>query len=158
MQARQRLLVRAHPRKSVPSRPRRLAPSGRDLRTCLQQKETTIDLDPMCPACACEEPDASYRCFTTVRSGVDETNGRYADVRVDRCLHCQRLWLRYAVEYEGFSRSGRWARGLISEAEVEALAPEGAPAHLERLPNYLYGGSYFDGRAGSRTGPMHWDG
>ena len=72
-------------------------------------------------------------------------------------MHCQRLWLRYFVEYEAFSRSGRWARGLISEAEAEVIAPEDAPAHLERLPSYLYGGSYFDGQAGVRSGWMRWD-
>lgn len=79
-------------------------------------------------------------------------------MRIDRCVHCQRLWLHYFVEYESFSRSGRWARGLISAAEAEVIAPADAVAHLERLPRYLYGGSYFDGLAGVRTGWMYWDG
>lgn len=77
-------------------------------------------------------------------------------MRIDRCVHCQRLWLRYAVEYEGFSRSGRWARGLISETEAEVIEPAGAPGHLEQLPSYLYGGSYFDGKCGEHSGAMSW--
>lgn len=108
-------------------------------------------------ACACDAPDASYQCFVTALSGVDETNGRHAEVRIDRCQHCERLWLNYAVEYEGFSGSGRWARGLISQAEVEDIRPQDAPSHLERLPAYIYGGSYFGGaaRIGS-GGRLRW--
>ncbi len=40
-------------------------------------------------------------------------------MRIARCLHCDRLWLRYAVEYEGFSHSGRWARGLITADDAK---------------------------------------
>jgi hypothetical protein len=122
-----------------------------------QPKETTIGTNTKTLACACDEPDASHQCFITVQSGVDDTNGRYADVRLDRCRHCERLWLHYAVVYEGFSRSGRWARGLITEAEAKITGPQDGPAHLEQLPSYIYGGSYFDGQAGVRSGAMNWD-
>jgi hypothetical protein len=63
--------------------------------------------------CGCLDPHAgSYTDFESVRDvGVDKTNGRYGEVRVDRCRSCGRLWLHYFVEYEAFSESGRCYRG-----------------------------------------------
>lgn len=61
------------------------------------------------------------------------------------------------MEYEAFSRSGRWARGLISESDMQTITPQTAVAHLNGLEWYLYGGSYFDGISGRRTGPMRWE-
>jgi hypothetical protein len=86
---------------------------------------------------------------------MDETDGRYAMVEIQACRDCGALWLRYSLEYEGFSRSGRWARAPISELEASEVTPELATAYLER-DAYAYGGSYFDGVSGWRTGRMHW--
>lgn len=109
-----------------------------------------------CP-CECVSPKAGYKTFRCYRSvGVDETDGRFADVRIDECVHCHQLWLHYQVEYEAFSRSGRWARGIIRTSDAEKITPEQAPDFLARLPSYLYGGSYFDRESGVRSGPMHW--
>ena len=59
------------------------------------------------PTCPCRHSGVSYRQFSPFRSvGVDETEGRYAEVSIDECRERQLLWLRYAVEYESFSRSG----------------------------------------------------
>jgi hypothetical protein len=41
--------------------------------------------------------------------GWDKTAGRFAGVTLRRCSRCKRLWLRYAVEHEAFTASGRWA-------------------------------------------------
>lgn len=87
--------------------------------------------------------------------GCDETAGRFAEVTLNRCRTCGRLWLRYLVEYEHYSRSGRWARGLIDEAAAAAITPQTAADHIDGLDWYLYGGSYFD-TSGRRTGPMPW--
>ena len=106
--------------------------------------------------CSCEHPGATHTQFATSFVGQDETGGRFADVTIERCRSCCRPWLRYFVEYEAFSRSGRWARGLIGEHEAGTVAPEAAVDYLNRLDWYLYGGSYFDGASGRRTGPMHW--
>jgi hypothetical protein len=76
-------------------------------------------------------------------------------VTVEECRECGLLWLRYSVEYEAFSRSGRWARAHISRPEAEEMTPELATTHLQR-GSYMHGGSYFDGVSGWRTGPMHW--
>jgi hypothetical protein len=87
---------------------------------------------------------------------VDRTEGRFAEVVILACRACGDLWLRYSVEYEGFSGSGRWARGRIDAGTGAELSPKAALGHLEALPGYLYGGSYFDGAVGVRTGPMPW--
>ncbi|MDP3172822.1 MAG: hypothetical protein Q8M88_00115 [Phenylobacterium sp.] len=106
--------------------------------------------------CACEEAAAQYTQFDSYGGGgCDETDGRYADVGLLRCRTCRRLWLRYFVEYEAFTQSGRWARGLISEAAAATITPETALAHLDGLEWYLYGGSYY-GSSGRRRGAMHW--
>jgi hypothetical protein len=85
------------------------------------------------------------------------TNGRYADVEITACVTCSQLWLRYFVEYEAFTSSGRWARGMIDVEAAKSIKPEEAPDFLARLPAYLFGGSFFDGKSGVRAGPMHWD-
>lgn len=111
---------------------------------------------PLMTGCACEQGSAPFTQFDSRSVGCDETDGRYADVTLYRCRTCARIWLRYMVEYEAFSRSGRWARGLISEAAAEDMTPERAVDHLNGLDWYLYGGSYFDGIVGRRSGPMRW--
>ena len=71
----------------------------------------------------------------------------YAEVTAHACRECGLLWLRYSVEYEGFSRSGRWARAHIAVPAADQITPESAVSHLER-DEYAYGGSYFDGVSG----------
>jgi len=88
--------------------------------------------------------------------GVDQTGGRYADVSVERCRSCGKDWLEYRVEYEAFSRSGRWARGIVSPEQARSIKPEAAADILHGLNWYLYGGSYFDGAVGRKSGPMKW--
>ena len=111
---------------------------------------------PHMTGCVCEQGGARFTEFESRDVGRDETEGRFADVTLNRCRTCGRTWLRYLVEYEAFSRSGRWARGLISEADANTVTPETAVAHLNGLEWYLYGGSYFDGISGRRSGPMRW--
>ena len=106
--------------------------------------------------CVCEQGDAQFTEFESRDVGCDETEGRFADVTLNRCRTCGRTWLLYLVEYEFFSRSGRWARGLIDDDAIKTITPETAVAHLNALEWYLYGGSYFDGISGRRTGPMRW--
>ena len=104
----------------------------------------------------CMSPDATYNQFRPWSElDQDTTEGRYADVSVTQCLTCDRLWLSYRLEYEGFSRSGRWARGEIDAYMASTMRPEGAPSYLAALPTHLYGGSYF-GRSGRRSGRMSW--
>jgi hypothetical protein len=88
--------------------------------------------------------------------GVDPTDGRYADVALLRCARCGRLWLRYHVEYEAFSGSGRWAVAPIAEDEAAMIRPETAAAYLDSQEWYVYGGSSW-GHGGKRgRGPLRW--
>ena len=111
---------------------------------------------PHMTGCICEQGSARFAQFDAKPVGCDETEGRFADVTLNRCRTCDRLWLSYLVEYAAFSRSGRWARGLISEETAAGMTPERAVDHLNGLEWYLYGGSYFDGIPGRRSGPMRW--
>ena len=92
--------------------------------------------------------------------GTDRTNGRFADVTVSRCAACGHLWLRYQVEYEYMSRSGRWAEGIIDEATATGITPEKAAKVLSSLPWQIYGGSWFGHGGKKREGPIPdamWD-
>jgi hypothetical protein len=88
--------------------------------------------------------------------GCDETSGRFADVTLRRCSRCNRLWLRYAVEYEAFTASGRWAEAPIADDDAAAITPESAAAFLDQAEFAIVGGSYY-GHAGRRgRGPFRW--
>jgi hypothetical protein len=88
--------------------------------------------------------------------GIDETDGRFADVAIFKCDACGRCWLHYFVEREGFTASGKWARGVVSAEVARTITPETASAALAALPSYLYGGSYFDGKVSHGSGAIAW--
>jgi hypothetical protein len=106
--------------------------------------------------CSClktgpQKPDVDSRYI-----GVDETDGRAADVTLERCRRCGRLWLRYFVEYEAFSRSGRWAVTPITEDAATAMTPELAAVFLDSAEWHVFGGSFW-GHAGRRgRGRLRW--
>ena len=102
-------------------------------------------------------PPFHYTDFDSDPVGVDPTKGRFGEVSIETCRHCGAKWLRYFVEHEGFSESGRWYRGLVTDEQARSVTPEGALAVLEALPWHFYGGSYFrtTGRKGS--GPVLLD-
>jgi hypothetical protein len=107
--------------------------------------------------CACLRqllPADRYDAAGTI--GVDETHGRYGEVTLRRCKRCGRLWLRYHVEYEAFTASGRTFMGLISLPRARRLRAAEAAAYLQRLPWHLYAGSYY-GHAGRSRGRVRVD-
>jgi hypothetical protein len=83
--------------------------------------------------------------------GMDEW---FAEVSILICSECGRHWLRYHLEDEAFSRSGRWYTGAISEEQASTMMAATARATLETLAWYWYGGSYFEGRAGRGSGAI----
>lgn len=93
--------------------------------------------------CACLRPPFDTRDFHCAEVGIDDTNGRFGRVTLETCRRCGALWLVYQVEYEGFSGSGRWFRGLLAPEDRSAITPRGAVAYLEGLHWYFAGGSYF---------------
>lgn len=96
------------------------------------------------------DPAARHDLFASSVVGIDHTNGRYADVSLERCVRCAAVWLRYLVESEGRSHAGRWFRGLLTEALAATVTPTTAVALPESLPWHFYGGSYFQA-LGERT-------
>lgn len=107
--------------------------------------------------CACMDPQAGFREFTASHLGVDDAGGRYAEVSLWECRHCGAKWLHYRVEYEGFERSGRWYRGLLSEAQAHGVTAADARSVLEGLGWHFCGGSYFGTPGRQGAGPMDVD-
>lgn len=108
--------------------------------------------------CVCCTPPPHYTNFEHTFLGMDSTNGRYAGVSLQTCIHCRRNWLVYFVEYESRTGSGRWYRGIISEKDRETITPETAVAYLEQVDWYLYGGSYFSSTGKCGKGKLYVDG
>jgi hypothetical protein len=107
--------------------------------------------------CRCMKPPFDFRDYDPESLGVDETNGRFGEVTAETCKACGARWLGYSVEYEGFSRSGRWYRGLVSADMLSGLTPSQAPAVLAGLPWYFYGGNYFETTGRRGAGPLSVD-
>lgn len=99
--------------------------------------------------CICLNLPLPFDHYEKVRFvGRDDTHGRFGEVTLKRCRHCQRYWLHYFVEYEAYRRSGRYFMGLITAAAAETMTAEMAVDYLGNLDWHLYGGSYFDNRTG----------
>lgn len=96
--------------------------------------------------CNCEKPVWLYHLdkVDVIVVGIDRNEGRFGDVKIIKCPACGNLWLHYHVEYEAFSKSGRWFRALISPEEVNQITPENAVNILEKKEWHIYGGSYFE--------------
>jgi hypothetical protein len=104
--------------------------------------------------CRCHTPPFDYRDYLAEPVGIDETNGRFGDVTVETCRHCGTLWLNYLVEYEAFTKSGRWYRGVLTPEARRMVTAHTAVAWLAALPWYFYGGSYFDSTGRRGSGPL----
>jgi hypothetical protein len=103
--------------------------------------------------CLCFKPPLNYSDFDQRNlKGYDETDGRFGEVSIETCKHCGTKWLRYFVEYEAFTKSGRWYRGVVSDEVSEAVTLESAVSILEGLDWWIRGGSYFisDGKKGKK--------
>lgn len=107
--------------------------------------------------CRCFNPPFHYADYVKEPVGTDTTNRRYGEVSLETCRHCGTRWLHYLVEYEAFTGSSRWFRGLITEQDLARITPEGAVPFLESLPWYFEGGSYFDSRGRRGSGPVPAD-
>ena len=106
--------------------------------------------------CICLNEPLTFDQYNEVKFvGVDETNGRFGEVHIWQCKHCGQHWLYYLVEYEAFSKSGRYFMGRITPELAETLLPNAAVDYLNKLDWHLYRGSYFDGRKGISKGQVH---
>ena len=95
------------------------------------------------PDCICMTPPFHGADFESRDVGVDESNGRFGQVTLETCIKCKRKWLRYSVEYEAFTGSGRWYRGLVPDEIAKSVTPEIAVKILASLDWLFVGGSYF---------------
>ena len=62
--------------------------------------------------CLCYDAKARYTVFCEQPIGTEQAH--YADISLLTCNYCRSIWLRFLLEYEAFSGSGRYYRGLIS--------------------------------------------
>lgn len=95
------------------------------------------------PECQCLNPPFDRDTFTWKEIGIDLTNWRYGEVKLATCNKCGSLWVRYFVEFESFSSSGRWYMGQISKETSEIVKPENAVEIINSLEWHFYGGSYY---------------
>lgn len=91
--------------------------------------------------CACEKQDLIESEYRTSNVGIDFTGGRNAEVSIIQCKLCQRIWLKYFVEKESLTKSGKWYKGIIAKKEIAGMKPENAVEYLENLEWYIYGGA-----------------
>jgi hypothetical protein len=103
----------------------------------------------MTEPCHCQRPPFKYADFESRNLGVDEAQGRFAQVSVEQCKACGQQWLRYFFEFEVYSQSGRWYRASISDVEAESVTESTALTLMSRQGVHFRGGSYF-GSTGSR--------
>ena len=107
--------------------------------------------------CICETLPLNHTNYTTQVIGVDQREGRFGEVEIKKCRHCQRSWLRYFVEYEHITRSGRWYLGLINDKIIPQLTPENSTEYLEEMEWYFMGGSYFSSTGKVSSGKLILD-
>jgi hypothetical protein len=108
-------------------------------------------LDPTeAPSCGCLARPHDYLVHHA-DFGMDE---HFAEVSLLVCSECGQHWLRYHLEDEAFSGSGRWYLGAITAEQAAIVTAATARATLEALPWYWYGGSYFEGRVGKGSGAI----
>lgn len=94
--------------------------------------------------CACEKPTSNYTEYRSSALGIDHTDGRNAEVSVQQCKLCQRIWIHYCIEFENAPQSERWYKGIVSKKDRPQISPENAVEFLESLDWYVYGGAFFE--------------
>jgi hypothetical protein len=93
--------------------------------------------------CICFKIPLYYKDFDIEKFGTD--NNYYdAQITLETCKHCGRKWLNYLVEWEWYTRAGRWYRGIISDGDLKAITPDRVKRYLEQLDWYIRGGSFYD--------------
>ena len=130
-----------------------------DVKVNVDDQEAALTTEESSPenssidSCSCLEAELGV-CEEQGRYlGQDTTKGRYGDVTLFTCPLCQRVWLFYRVEYEGFTASGRWFRAVISPEAALLATPESADEMIARSEYQIYGGSYFGTAGRAVQGP-----
>lgn len=85
---------------------------------------------------------------------VDNSQDKYADVYLDNCKNCKRIWIWYMIEAEWHSNSGRWFLGEITQEQFETLSINSILELMESLSLVRYGGSFFNGTINESNGSI----
>ncbi len=89
--------------------------------------------------CACEKPDSSYTEFRSSVLGTGHNGSSDAEVSLQQCKLCQRIWIVYTVNSGGEPTTGSWYKGIVSKKNRPHITPENALRHLESLEWYVCG-------------------
>src|SRR5687768_15008578 len=111
----------------------------------------------MASHCDCDNIHRPIGDSATTDLGTDLRNGRSGQVTLHRCAECGAHWLHYEVEYEAFSKSGRWFCGRLDGPAVSTVSAANAIGTLAGLPWYWAGGSYFGDEVGKGSGAVPVD-
>jgi len=87
--------------------------------------------------CYCESPSFDYRDYEITDLGMDSN---YADISISICKKCGSRWLKYLIEEEYYSKSGRWWRVKLDLPKIDT---EAAKEYIENQTSCFIGGSYF---------------
>ena len=107
--------------------------------------------------CICKKPPFSYLNYDTHELGIDEANGRFAEVAIQTCKHCGTQWLNYFIEIEGFSSNIKWFKAIIDDSLIDSLTPENALENISKAEWYFYGGSYYGAGVAVGSGEVKVD-
>lgn len=91
--------------------------------------------------CTCQNPPFYYLDFDEIDLGWDP---RYGEVSIQTCKKCGTKWVKYLIEEEHHSKSGRWWRAQISNEDNLALTAGNAKEYVERQEWCFVGGSFYE--------------
>ncbi len=93
-------------------------------------------------ACTCQNPPFFYLNFDTRDLGRNE---EYGEVSIEVCKQCGSKWVRYSIEDEQHSRSGRWWRAqILNDEDGLVLTAGNAKEFIERQEWCFAGGSFYE--------------
>lgn len=101
--------------------------------------------------CNCNKPPFYYLDYNSIYLGTDDN---YADITIDTCKNCGKKWLKYLIEEEHYTKSGRWWRAPIDSSIVNILTAENSKELIESLDWCFVGGSYYDGNIHKEERPI----
>jgi hypothetical protein len=78
-----------------------------------------------------------------------------AEVSLEACKACGRIWLKYLIEEPHYSHAGRWWRAAVPEEELGEIFAASARQFIERQASCFVGGSGFGGSGRETLGPVH---
>ena len=103
----------------------------------------------MFPLCTCEQPPFHYLNFAREEIGEDHYG---AEVAIETCRECNRMWLVYLIEEPHYTKSGRWWRVPITPLERINFQPQAARQFIESKDWCYIGGSFYGSPGQKKTG------